>query len=792
MCVSAYLTVADTDLKPQQVQQHRPKPSVHEDDDLQRALAESMRTFEEEQQHGGGSNMVGRKRSSSPGAPVPHQQQQQVQGHPSGSQQHTMQVQPHMVSQQASVPGGALKRHRSISLPGSSTALCAEGAPAGQTLPGTTTTHTQSMMGQPGGTGTAGLNTPQLRAPLQSLLSMSGLPHSTANATTSIQALWALSKLRGTAQPQQQQVHPQLQQQSQQQQQSQRGLGRSASAQNLAGGEQQVSAELAGSRPSSPARPQQAGAGRPPPVRGPVLPHDLLDDDDDFMDVPSDDDSMSSIAHDSGLPHTISSWGPALLQAAAATSLQQQQGVPRLVGVGPVPGDPQEWCIRSRQFYPNQYVHWQQMRNSWSYPARVLGVDGDGSPAHPVVYTVEVFRRTLDEPDYVEATADQLHPQLRPGDYVWCKPYVAKRAQWSGHGQLFRQLFPPNAAWQRPPADYAAAPWMHGRVKQTQVHQGRNPVAEVQLSGTDACWFITSQLELVSEIGESSAHATARLEKYAERQQQPDAAGGGMQQQQQDTEEVQSQIGQEAPQPAQQQGQPTGCAADGASHQAAAVAAVAVLDQSVPGVAGAAGAEAVTNSLAAPASSPAAAAGSGPDAAGPAGAAAAPSLLSHRAAALTAESGLEAAAPAVTVEQAAGVTMQALLHTQQEGRDAAAANTPTTPTTAAGAGTGVPGVKPGAAGVGAAAVTAGRCPAGAQVVGPPAAAPVLEGTGESAEGLLVEEVVGDSCAGAEGSAEAAAGDVAAAPSPQEPLSNQHSGVEDPNSTQVVREGFGET
>jgi hypothetical protein len=69
---------------------------------------------------------------------------------------------------------------------------------------------------------------------------------------------------------------------------------------------------------------------------------------------------------------------------------------------------------------------------------------------------------------------------------------------------------------------------------------------------------------------------------------------------------------------------------------------------------------------------------------------------------------------------------------------------------------------------------------------------VVEGTGESAEGPAVQEVVGDSCPmlseDGPGVGEGGGPDS----SPKEPLSNQHSGVEDDVSTRPRQEGFGET
>jgi hypothetical protein len=474
---------------------------------------------------------------------------------------------------------------------------------------------------------------------------------------------------------------------------------------------------------------------------------DADDEDDAFMDVPNSDDSMSS-----GLANTITSWGPALLQAAPPAAAQQ-----RLIGAWPVPGDESEWRIHDRLFYEGQPVYWQQFKNGFSYAGRVMTVEGGGSS--PALYMAEIHQHPHGL-QYVEAIASQLHPQLRTGDMVWCKPASVKKACWSGHGPLYQQLHPPNQPWAvpQPPQD---APWRMGVVRQVQLYDSRHPIAELRIVGTggkDMCWFRAAQLELIREIGESSAAAERRAAGNTAA-----AAGAGADEQAQGgaVDEVDLLADEQQSQQQQQQSQQlqdeAAAAVDGDD---ALLQLAAASDQQDLG----------ELHLTGGAPSPVAAAGEQLEAAeGKTGAgvgvspdpdaAAAPSLLSHPAAALTGESELDADAPALTVEQAAGDVQP--MQQQQQHRPAAAH------------------------------------PASVQLAGKAAhqqrqQPAVLEGTGESAEALMVEEVVGDSFAGGVAEGEAAAeGPQGAAPSPNEPLSNQHSGVDD-SSTRLGQEGFGET
>lgn len=704
---------------------------MYEDDDLQRALAESMRTFEAEQQ---GGPAASRKRSSSDDGT---EGQQQQQDHTSVAQQ------PAEVQQQPAA-GGALKRQRSISTPGSGTAGLED-------LAGQHPQHTVSVQAHGGrltrlGHGavliTTSLQHPQQHHPL-GIIQAIGLQRSASITNAQRLQPWPCS---GVMQPQQW------------------GLGRSASAQDLqaaaAQAEPAVSGDLAGSRPSSPAH---AGQQRRQYDRVPgssmldMPDFDADDEDDAFMDVANSDDSMSS-----GRANTISSWGPALLQAAPPAAAQQ-----RLIGAWPVPDDESEWRIHDRLFYEGQAIYWQQFKNGASYAGRVMTVEGGGSSEAQYMAEIHQHPQGL---RYVEAVAAQLHPQLRIGDMVWCKPAAVKKACWSGYGPLYRQLHPSNQLWANP-QPCQDAPWRMGVVKQAQLFDYRNPIAELRIVGTggmDTCWFRTAQLELIREIGESSAAAERRATGGTVAAAGAGAAEGGAAGQAQGVafEEVDL-LADEQHSP-QQQGQAAAAAAaaddDDALLQLAAASDQQDLEDlhlsgGAPSRMAAAGEQQQQSGQQQEAAEDQPGAGvgvsPGPDAA------AAPSLLSHPAAALTGESELDAAAPAVTVEQAAGAVQP--VQQQQHRPHAAAAAHPDSVATA-----------------GKAADQQQQLPA------------VLEGTGESAEALMAEEVVGDSFAGVVAEGEAAAEEPeSSAPSPKEPLSNQHSGVED-SSTRVGQEGCGET
>jgi hypothetical protein len=480
------------------------------------------------------------------------------------------------------------------------------------------------------------------------------------------------------------------------------------------------------------------------------------EEDDAVMDVANSNDSMSS-----GLANTVSSWGPALLQAAPPAAAQQ-----RLIGAWPVPDDLSEWRIHDRLFYEGQSIYWQQYKNGNSYAGRVMTVEGGGRS--PALYMVEIHQHPQGL-QYVEAVAAQLHPQLRIGDMVWCKPAAVKKACWSGHGPLYWQLHPANQPWASP-QPCQDAPWRMGVVRQVQLYDWRHPLAELRIVGTggsDTCWFRVAQLELIREIGESSAaaerraagNAAAAAEAAAEQ-----AQGGAVEEVDLTADEQQSLQQQQQQQQSQQlHGEAAAAAArddDDALLQLAAASDQNDLEDLLLTGGEPSTLAAAEEQLEAADGQPGLSAEVSPDP----DAAAAPSLLSHPAAALTGESELDADAPAVTVDQAADAVqpMQQQLH-----RPAAAA--PAHPAS----------VQP-----------AGKEADQQQEQQQPA---VLEGTGESAEALMVQEVVGDSFAGgmAEGVEAAPEGPQGAAPSPKEPLSNQHSGVED-SSMRPGQEGFGET
>jgi hypothetical protein len=495
------------------------------------------------------------------------------------------------------------------------------------------------------------------------------------------------------------------------------------------------------------------------------------EEEDLYMDVPNSDDSMSS-----GIP--TSHWAPGVLQAAAAAIAVMPPAVPqepRRIGPGPVVGDEGEWCIHDRQLYEGQAIYWQPYRNGMSYPGRVLTVEG-GVGGSAVLYTAEIHQHPAGL-RYVEASAGQLHPQLRVGDMVWCKPAAVKRACWSGHGPLYQQLHPLQPLGLLQPQTCEEAPWRMGVVLQVQLWNGQNPIAELRILGTggyDTCWFRAAQLELVREIGESSAAAAKRAGKAAEQQQQQQQ-GPQVQEEVADMdllaglEEEQQSQAQPSTLQEQQQQQQVGGADD---EPLAAVEQQQECDQ-----VDAAAAPAMQQAVAAVQQQEGQAAdrtppppGTAVDAAASPQPGAAPSLLSHPAATLTGESGLEAAAaPAATVEQAAGADAADATQQQHQQQQAPAAG-----------------------------LTQGGKGTSHQQQHQQQEHVVLEGTGESAEALVVEEVVGDSCGGPSGGCQAGDQGAAdggeaegAAPSPPQPLSNQLSGVED-SSPRPGQEGYGET
>jgi hypothetical protein len=610
-------------------------------------------------------------------------------------------------------------------------------------------------------------------------------------------------------------------------QQQHLGLGRSASAHDLqAAGllaDADMSDELEGSRPSSPAG---AGAAR-------INQQGEVDDGDeeDLLDIQDSDSSMTSIAHDSGLLHTRSTWGADLLHAAAAA----QQAVPRLVGPAPSRHDPSEWQIHSRQYYVGQAIFWQPGRNQPSYPGRVLSVDGGGSPTHPVLYTAEVHgHHAL---SYVEATCEQLQPQLRKGEFVWCKPAAVKAACWSEHGPLFAELHPPGRRhlpdWE-PVEQCSTSPWMRGLVLRTQLWNHRNPIAELRICGTggkDCCWFRHGQIELMREIGESSATAEARAAACARaaQQQQHDAAAAAAaaalcgaqslgQENEMDMAALELFLQQDQQQQQQHQHQQQGgvlqehadvdaaaklleLAAAGDQDSLEALTMLAMQQQMPPeailqqtdatgqvmleGQVEAAAAQAVAAAAQAATPAPVVPSVGQPVEASTAAAAdpgpGVPSGMSHPVAALTGESGLEAAAAASVVDQAAGAdTAPAAGHQPQQQHPQHAPAAAAKPPLAS---------QPGSKLAVQQQQQQQQDPAQQQAA---AGGAVVEGTGESAEGLGVQEVVADSCpllgddgpGGGEGDGPDA--------SPKEPLSNQHSGVEDDVGTRPKQEGFGET
>jgi hypothetical protein len=116
---------------------------------------------------------------------------------------------------------------------------------------------------------------------------------------------------------------------------------------------------------------------------------------------------------------------------------------------------------------------------------------------------------------YVEATAAQLLPRLCVGDWVWCKPAAAQHDQLGAATRLRmqrqQQQQPQQQQQQRQQDPWFSAAWVLGQVVNTQVHNGV-PVCEVRLADGDgdSCWFPNIHLEQVREVGESSVAAEAR------------------------------------------------------------------------------------------------------------------------------------------------------------------------------------------------------------------------------------------------------------------------------------------
>jgi hypothetical protein len=444
-----------------------------------------------------------------------------------------------------------------------------------------------------------------------------------------------------------------------------------------------------------------------------------------------------------------------------------------------VPGDATDWCIHDRQFYEGQPIFWQQWRQSFSLPGKILTVEG-GCGDGPLLYTAEVYSR-FDGLKYVEATAAQLHPQLRLGDFVWCKPAAVKANQWSGKGPLYVQLHPLGLSNIRPESPQAAQ-WKLGCVQQLQLFEGRNPIAELRIIGTggvDCCWFKYNQLELMREVGESSAAAEKRARAAGaaaagagagspaaagEQQQGAAAAAAAAAAEEVVTEELdlvpeQQEQGDEGLLELANAGEQQGGSQLQDTPAATPAAAVAAAEPPGPG-----GLQAAASPGAAAAAAPAPAEGgtleTSPDPA------AAPSLLSHPDAAVTGESELEAPATAGgAVEQPAG-SLQHPQSQQQQHASAAVSAQPLSP-----------------------GLTSDK--AGSQQKQPQQQQQhqvgVLqqEGTGESAEGV-VQEVVGDSCGGLGGDADVS----------RDTGSGSGEAHKEPVSTEpwaeVGQEGFGET
>jgi hypothetical protein len=243
-------------------------------------------------------------------------------------------------------------------------------------------------------------------------------------------------------------------------------------------------------------------------LHGDALGPDLL--------APVSSSSNSSVVHSGGPQHQQQpgAGGRRSQRAAAAGGGSSGSRARPLVGIAATPcGD---YRICGRQFYVKQDVWWQQAPGALSYRGRVISREGDGSAT---VYMVDLLS-SHPVLQYVEATAEGLHPLLHPGDAVWAKAGAAPRRCWSKCGALGIKLLAEQRAREqrqqqqpRPQGRHEAAmlPWQLGVVLRVYPYNGCNPIAELQFgSPDDCCFFLVSQLELVHEVGESSKAAAAR------------------------------------------------------------------------------------------------------------------------------------------------------------------------------------------------------------------------------------------------------------------------------------------